>query len=371
MRRRRSILPLVLCPALALVFAAGWVSCGKSTANKNTSQQTRAAEPIVADGWVIQPATYAENVAAVGTLIPNETVNVVPETSGRLQHIDFVEGATVKAGDLIARLDDSQLQAQLGEFKSRRFLADSNFRRQQNLLRGQSASRQEFDQAQNELAVIDAQIKTLEVQIEKTNIRAPFAGVLGLRYASLGAWVTPQTILTTLQDLEKVKVDFTLPERYAADIKIGQPFTFSIAGRGEKFSGIIRAIEPQIDSSSRTLKVRGEADNRQHRLFPGSFAAVEVPLRGRNDAILIPAEAIIPSLRGHSVFVLSEGKAQPREIKIGARTPDKAQVLDGLKPGETLLVSNLLRLRPGVAVRLTQAAAQESSSAPATDGTIR
>jgi membrane fusion protein (multidrug efflux system) len=167
---------------------------------------------------------------------------------------------------------------------------------------------------------------------------------------SEGAWVTPETLLTTLQDTSRIKVDFTLPERYAGAVAIGQRFTFRVAGRGEEFSGTVIAVEPGIDAATRSVRVRGITENPEGALAPGAFAAVELPLERVADGILVPAQAIVPSSTGHSVWVLREGRAALREVEIGLRTRDAVEVLRGLEVGETVLTSNLLRLREGAPV---------------------
>src|SRR5690606_3924293 len=192
---------------------------------------------------------------------------------------------------------------------------------------------------------VAAHIAALEVTLARTEIRAPFRARVGLRRVSEGAWITPDTVLTTLQDTSRIKVDFTLPERYAGAVAVGQPFRFQVAGRGADFEGRVIAVEPGIDAATRSVRVRGITDNPDGVLAPGAFASVEVPLERAGEGILVPAQAVVPSATGHAVYVLVDGRAELREVAIGLRTRDAVEILRGLEPGEVVLTTNLLRLR--------------------------
>ncbi|MGH7788947.1 MAG: efflux RND transporter periplasmic adaptor subunit, partial [Candidatus Binatia bacterium] len=303
--------------------------------------------------------TVSDTVRTVGTLMANESVQVVAELSRRLVAIEVVEGGTVESGALLFKLDDADLRAQLAELEVRRRLAARTVDRQRALLSfdKKALSQQAFDQAAAELQTVEAQIEALRVTLAKTELRAPFAARVGLRRVSEGAWITPETLLTTLQDTSRIKIDFTLPERYAGAIAIGRPFRFRVAGHAEDFSGAVIAIEPAIDAPTRSLLVRGITANPSGVLLPGAFAAVEVPVEQRDAGIMIPAQAIIPSATGHAVYLRRDGVAQLQEVEIGQRTRDRVEVLRGLSPGDVVLTSNLLRLRPGAAVEIATAAA--------------
>jgi membrane fusion protein (multidrug efflux system) len=203
---------------------------------------------------------------------------------------------------------------------------------------------------------VEAEIASLRVTLAKTEIRAPFSGRVGLRRVSEGAWVTPTTLLTTLQDVSRIKVDFSLPERLAGAVAIGQSFRFRVAGRSEDLEGRVIAIEPAIDAPTRSLVVRGIAENPDGALMPGAFATLDVPVAAETSGILIPAQAIIPSASGHAVYVLRDGTARLQDVEIGMRSAESVQVLRGLALGDTLLTTNLLRMRPGVRVEIAQTA---------------
>jgi membrane fusion protein (multidrug efflux system) len=308
--------------------------------------------PLEADAYVVAPSTVRDAVRTVGTLAANESVDVVPELSRRLVAAPVVEGTAVEEGTLLFKLDDADLRAELAELEARRRLAARTEERQRKLLAydRKALSQQAYDQAVSELEAVEAELAALRVTLAKTEIRAPFPARVGLRRVSEGAWVTPETTLTTLQDTSRIKVDFTVPERHAGAIAVDQPFRFRVAGRGETFEGRVLALEPAIDAPTRSLLVRGVFENPGGALLPGAFATVEVPIEQPGEGILVPAEAIVPSVSGHAVYVLRDGRAQLQPVEIGLRTPDAVQVLQGLAFGDTVLTTNLLRLRPGVRV---------------------
>jgi membrane fusion protein (multidrug efflux system) len=326
----------------------------------------RAAAKGAADGGALRaagaeakPMQIRQSVRAVGTLVANESITVVGELPLRLVKVHVAEGAEVEAGELLFELDDAQLRAELAARDARRALAAKTVERQRSLIAEdrKALSQQAFDQAQAELRQLEAEIAALKVTLAKTRIRAPFAGTVGLRRVSEGAWVTPETPLTTLQDTARLKVDFALPERYAPAVRAGQSFGFRVEGRPEEFTGTVAALEPAIDAGTRSLRVRGISENEGGLLRPGAFVTVELLLEETGVGVAVPAQALVPSAQGHAVFVLEDGRAALRPVEIGVRSADSVQVLRGLEAGETVLTTNLLRLQPGAAVELENGAA--------------
>jgi len=349
--------------AAAALALAGlvWALRGPLAGGAAAPEEARAgaqAPALRAEAYVVTPSPVRDVVRTVGTLVANESVDVVPELARRLVAAPVAEGTAVEKGALLFKLDDADLRAQLAELEARRRLAARTEARQRKLLEydRKALSQQAYDQAVSELEAVEAEIAALRVTLAKTEIRAPFPARVGLRRASEGAWVTPETKLTTLQDTSRIKLDFTIPERYAGGVAVGAPFSFRVAGRGEAFTGRVMAIEPAIDAPTRSLVVRGAYDNPDGTLFPGAFATVELPIEQPGEGILVPAEAIVPSVEGHAVYVLREGRAELQPVEIGVRTPEAVQVLRGLEVGDTVLTSNLLRLRPGVKVEVASAA---------------
>jgi membrane fusion protein (multidrug efflux system) len=345
--RARAVAGLAVLAAIGLAIAA-------SRSDPESPQPAHAAEeaPLAADVHVVALQPVKETLRTVGTLLANESVDVVSELSRRLVSIDVAEGTAVKKGARLFQLDDADLRAQLAELEVKRQLAARTLERQRALLQYEkkALSQQAYDQAATDLQAVDAQIAALRVTLAKTEIRAPFDARVGLRRVSEGAWITPDTLLTTLQDTSRIKIDFTLPERYAGAVAIDQPFSFQVAGRGDAFQGRVIAVEPAIEAATRSVRVRGIADNPTGALVPGAFASVDVPLERAGDGILVPAQAIVPSATGHAVWVLRDGRAELREVEIGLRTRDAVEIVRGLAAGESVLTSNLLRVRAGARV---------------------
>jgi membrane fusion protein (multidrug efflux system) len=336
--------------ACMLGLLAGLAACSDGAETARPAATAAGAERTLrAEVVTVTPTTLQETVQTVGTLLANESVQIVPELSRRLVRVAVEEGTRVEAGALLFELDDADLRAQLAGLEVQRELAASTEQRQRSLLEYEkkALSQQAYDQAAAELRSLEAQIEGLRVTIARTDLRAPFAARVGLRRVSEGAWVTPDTVLTTLQDTSQLKVDFSVPERFADRVAVGQSFRFRASAGGEPLPGKVVALEPSIDAISRGLMVRGLAENPSERLLPGTFVSVELQLENSGDAILVPAEALVPSASGHSVFVLRDGRAVAQTVEIGVRTRESVQVISGLAPGERVITSNLLRLRAG------------------------
>ena len=211
------------------------------------------AAPLVAEVYRVKSVPFAQTLSTVGTLRANESVTLVSELSRRLVKIQVKEGSDVAAGDLLFKLDDSDLMAELGEIDARLKFAETNKKRVENLLPSKAVSPQELDNSEAALDILRAQRNTKSVQITKTEIHAPFSGRVGVRQVSEGAFVSPTIPLVTLQDVSRIKVDFPLPERYLTEVKSGQKFTFTVAGNGQVFEGAVTVLEPAIDAATRSL----------------------------------------------------------------------------------------------------------------------
>jgi membrane fusion protein, multidrug efflux system len=309
----------------------------------------RSGEPLRAELHTVEKEEFARTITTIGTLRANESVVLLPELSRRLTGILVEEGASVDADEVLFQLDDADLRAGLAELEARIRLATLNRDRAANLLPNKAISRQEFDLAAAEVEILEAQKIAREVELAKTSIRAPFAGRTGVRQVSAGALVSPTTPLVTVQDISSIKIDFSLPERHAPELRTGLPFTFTVAGKSQTFSGEVIVIEPAIDELTRSLRVRGHCKD-PGGLLPGGFADVTLTLEGAGEGFLIPSQALVPSPRGQGVYVIVAGQAQLRPVETGIRTADRVQVLRGLEAGERIAITNLLRLRPGLAV---------------------
>jgi membrane fusion protein (multidrug efflux system) len=298
---------------------------------------------------VVHAREIGGTVSAVGTVLSNEEVQVRSQVPGQVEKISFTEGSRVRRGDLLVKINDDELQAQLLRANSTLAIAEQQADRQKQLFEKQFISQEEYNNAVNQLNVVRADAKLVEAQITKTEIRAPFDGTIGLRFVSEGSYVSPTTVITTLQDNGKMKVDFTVPEKYARMIREGDPIVFRVQTRPEAFSARIYSMDARIDATTRTLRVRAETDNPKGMLLPGSFANVEVSLNPRR-SLTIPAYALIPEMRGQTVLLCRDGRAESRPVVIGERSDDRVEITEGLADGDSLITSGILQLRPGMEI---------------------
>ncbi len=298
----------------------------------------------------VVPERLTERLSTTGTVRANEQVELVGEISGKIERILFREGSRVKAEQLLLKIDDSELQAQREREQLRLQLAERRERQRKRLRDDGVISEDEYHVALSEANVLRSSLRLIEARLVKTEIRAPFGGVVGLRYVSEGSYLSPQRRIATLQNVDSVKVDFSVPEKYASRMKVGGEITFHVKGDERSFSGEIYAIEPSVDADTRSLRLRARSPNPDRALVPGAFADVELVVAEIDDALTVPSIAVIPELGGKKVFVLEDGKAQPRAVTTGIRTDRRVQIESGLLPGERVIVSAIQQLRPGLEV---------------------
>jgi membrane fusion protein (multidrug efflux system) len=302
----------------------------------------------------VVPVELAERLATIGTVRANEGVEITSEISGKIAAIHFDEGARVDRGALLLEIDDSELRAERQRALYRVELAERAEARQQQLLDDGVISSETYDVALGELNVLRAELQLIEAQLLKTEIRAPFGGVIGLRWVSPGSYLSSQTRIADLQDLDPVKLDFSVPERYSSLMEIGDEITFTVEGIDRDFRGTVYAIEPSIDPASRSLRMRARCPNGDGALLPGTFANVELAVRSVTDALTVPAIAVIPELGGKKVYVYRDGVAEPIPVTTGIRNDRDVQITSGLVEGDLVISSGILQLQPGLEVELEE-----------------
>ncbi|WP_139855296.1 efflux RND transporter periplasmic adaptor subunit [Aequorivita sinensis] len=318
----------------------------------NSSKNTGGPSIKTVTGLVVKPEKFTDNLSLSGTLEANEQVDIRSEITGVVEAINFEEGTRVSRGQVLLRVNDSELRAQLSRVTTAQQLASENERRAKLLLEKQAISQEEYDIASADFKSSKAQSQLISAQLKKATIRAPFSGTIGLRNISEGTYVTPATPIATLVNLDKLKITFSIPEKYANRMKVNNELSFTVSGGKDTLSAKIYAVEPMIDLSTRTLKVRAIADNPERTLYPGMFANVNLPLETVADAIMVPTEALIPIQNGKVIFVLKDGKAVQVEVETGARTDKDARVLSGLKVGDTILTTGVMALKDGSPVNV-------------------
>jgi len=303
-------------------------------------------------GIVVTAEEFTDELSLSGTLEANEQVEIRSEITGIVEAINFDEGSQVSKGQVLLRVNDTEMRAQLSQVSTAQQLASENERRAKLLLEKQAISQEEYDIASADFKSSKAQSQLISAQLGKATIRAPFSGTIGLRYISKGTYVTPTTPIATLVNLELLKITFSIPEKYANRMKIDNELSFTVSGSKDLYKAKIYAVEPMIDLSTRTLKVRAIANNPERTLYPGMFANVNLPLETIDDAIMVPTEALIPIQNGKVIFVLKEGKATQIEVETGSRTDKEVRVISGLKVGDTILTSGVMALKDGTPVNV-------------------
>lgn len=306
------------------------------------------------NGVVIAPQNLTEDIRMVGNLLPDEVVDLTFETSGKIVEINFKEGTMVRKGDLLAKVNDKPLQAQLKRYEAQLKLAQDRVYRQSTLLEKDAVSQEAFEQARTELATLNADIDIVKQNIALTELRAPFDGIIGLRNVSEGAYASPSVVVAKLTKISPLKIDMFVPERYADQVKTGTPLTFTVEGINEEFKAAVYAKESEVDSDTRMLSVRATYANPNGRLQPGRFISAKIRMQDIPNAIAIPTEAIVPEMGVDKVFLYRGGKAKSTVVKTGLRTDALIHIVEGVEVGDTVITSGTLQLREGLPVQLNE-----------------
>lgn len=333
-------------PFFLFLLTASCNSDRKKEAQQPQRSGADARPPVRADAFIVKTKLLSDNIEIPGTLVANESTDIHPEVAGRITGIYFREGAFVNKGALLVKLNDADLQAQKKKLQVQLQIAKQNESRSAQLLAIQGISRQDYEAISLQVSNINADLAVIQTQIEKTNIRAPFSGKIGLRMVSLGAYVSPATTISSISQVNKMKLDFTLPERYIKQIGFGQFVNFKVDGINKTFAARVIATESNITQDTRTLQVRAAVQGDQTGLVPGNFAEVIFHFEPDPNAIVIPSQAIIPQARGKKVYLYDNGKAQFVDVTTGIRDSANVQITSGLKAGDTILITGLLSLRP-------------------------
>jgi membrane fusion protein (multidrug efflux system) len=314
---------------------------------------------------VVKPYKLQELLKTTGTLLADEEVDLGFEGQGKIESIFFKEGSHVSKGQILAKLNDEDLQAQLVKLTLQNKLLQERVDRQKVLLAREAISQESYDQLMTDLHSNEAEIKLIHVQIDKTEIRAPFDGIIGLRYISEGAYVSPATQIARLIKIQPLKIEFAIPERYAGIVKVGNELNFKIENSPENHIAKVYALEPAIDPETRTMTLRALYPNKDASLQPGRFVSVQLIIREKDNAIQVPTEAIIPELGGEKVFTVVHGRAASTNVTIGIRTPDVIEVTSGLQPGDSVVISGIMQLRSDMPVTvLTEDSVENQMSRP-------
>ncbi|RZL17976.1 MAG: efflux RND transporter periplasmic adaptor subunit [Pedobacter sp.] len=346
-----------------LALGLAWLIYHRITSNKKIEGEGKGGAPgakggtggkgLQVDGIVVTAGNFTNDLEVTGTIEANESVSLRSEVSGLVTSINFKEGTTVNKGSLLVKINDRDIQAQLQEALTRQKLSGTNENRSKQLLEKGAISQEEYDTSLADLQSLKSQTSLIRAQLAKTTIYAPFSGRIGLRSISVGEYLTPATMIANLSSVNPLKISFSVPERYVGQIKLGSEVTFTTDGYSKTFKGKVFALEPGINTQTRTLQIKALVPNENNELLPGSFAKIKLALSTAKDAILIPNEAIIPVLKGKTVFVSKNGKAQQVNVVAGTRTADRIVIISGLKVGDTVLTTGAMAVKPDAAVNVT------------------
>lgn len=325
----------------------------------------RGGGPTDVTAYVAAPVSMRDRIRATGSLQADESVDLAAETSGRVTGIYFQEGSAVRRGQLLLRINSDELRAQRERARTRIALAETRENRQRQLLDIGGVSQDEYDGVLGELNVLRAEVSLIDAQLAKTEVRAPFSGVIGLRYVSEGAFVSPQTRIASLQRLSPMKLEFSVPERYAGQVSVGDAVRFRIAGSDAMYDAAVYAVEPRVDLDTRTLQIRARVEN-PGTILPGAFADIELIVAEIPNALPVPTIALISEMGGKRVWIIENGKATPRSVETGIRTEDAVQIVSGIAPGDSVITSGLQAIRSGQPVRVTDTDALDLDAPPAT-----
>ena len=335
------------------VIILGLIIIPKSCSRQNEEPQTKAKRSgvIAVAIKIVKPETFKNKLQVAGSVISNEEVELHAELSGKIIHIGFKEGGRVNKGDLLLKVNDADLQAQLQKAIVNQKLAEDKEYRQKILLGKKGVSQETYDAVLNSLNAAKADVENVKAQIAKTEIHAPFSGTVGLRYVSEGGYVTPSTKIATLQNINPVKVDFSIPQRFADIIAVGNLVKVKTSS-GKEYGAKVYAVEPKIDPATRALQVRAICSNERGELRPGSYVTVNMELNDVRNAITIPTQAIALDISGESVFIFKNGVAVSKKVECGIRTEEQVQIISGVSVGDSIITSGIMQLRPNTKVKI-------------------
>lgn len=348
-------------PMLAALFLLPFFAC------KNTDGNAAAAPPAAggggkpgggaptaAEGYVVKSQALTEGISASGTILPAEETDLHPEASGRVVGINLPEGRAVRRGDLLLKIFDEDLQTQLKKLETQLRTAEITEQRLGELLKVKGVSQQEYDLAALAVQNLKNEMELVRVNLRKTELRAPYDGLIGLRNISPGAYITPATSVATIRSVGALKLDFYVPEKYSPHIRVGQNVQFAVQGLSGERTATIVATEQSISEEARNLRVRAAVKGATQGLLPGAFAEVSLTLGGKTQALMIPSQAIVPQARNKSVWVCRGGKAASVPVKTGVRQAQLVEITEGLQAGDTVVVTGVLFLKPEGAVKFSK-----------------
>jgi len=314
----------------------------------------RMQGPVTVDAFVVTQRSIAEDIEVPGSLLPYEETQIRAEVGGRIVYLDINEGATVQKGKLLVKLFDQDLQAQLKKFEVQLKIKEKTEERSSELLAIQGISQQDYDLSALDVENLRADIEATRIAISKTEIRAPYSGTLGLRNVSMGAYVAPNDVITNIRQVDKLKLEFSIPEKYAKEISTGYVVSFVVDGGRRRHNAKVIATENSVDPTTRTLRVKAEVSEKHPELIPGVFAKVNLQLGKTANALLVPTQSVIPNARNKQVILVKKDSVVFSVVETGIRDSVYIQLLSGVKPGDTVVTTGLMTIRPNSKVKIAR-----------------
>jgi membrane fusion protein (multidrug efflux system) len=310
--------------------------------------------PVPVMVQIVKDTVVNNSIDITGTIDPNERVELISQTAGNITGIYFNEGSHVNKGQVLVKVYDQDLQATLKQNEYQIALAKENEYRNRVLLQKEAVSRQEYDTSLSSYNTLKAQGDVIKAQIARTVVRAPFSGVIGLRNVSPGGYLSPSTSIATLVNTDPMKVTFNIPERYRSLVKPGSKITFNVASSRKNFTATVYAIDPAVDPASRTVTVRARAANPKNEITAGGFAKINLTLEQTPRTIMVPTQCVVPDLKSSKVFIARNDSAFAVPVKTDNRTDTQIEVIEGLKPGDSLIISGIIQMRPKVPLKIVK-----------------
>ena len=315
------------------------------------------------NGFVVVLQRIREDVVSSGSLLAAEQVDIYPEISARITQLNIQEGQPVAKGALLVKLFDADLRAQLQKLQAQADNARRTEERNKQLLERGGISQQEYDIVTTNLRSSLADIELVKANLQRTEIRAPFSGVIGLRNVSAGAVVSPSTLIARLQQITSLKLDFSIPEKYGQAVHNGSVISFLVDGDNKQSQGVVYAIEPGVEEQTRNLRIRARVNNASIKFRPGTFARVTLTIQN-DQSLVVPTQAVIPQTRTNQVIVVKNGKAVFKDVKTGIRTAGSIQILSGLQAGDTVATTGLLFIKPDSPLKIGKVITLPNTNGP-------
>lgn len=330
------------------------LSACKTKKNEPLAGRLRQQAPLQVDGFIVKATHVSENVEVPGSLLPFEETAIRAEVGGRIVQLNIEEGSVVQKGTLLVKLFDQDLQAQLKKLQVQLQINEKTEERNRELLKINAISQQDYDLSALSVENLRADMEAVRIAISKTEIRAPYHGTVGLRNISPGSYISPSDIVTTIRQVDRLKLDFSIPEKYAKEIGKGYRVKFRVDGGAQEHQAQIIATENSVDQNTRTLKVKAVVNAKHRELIPGVFAKVNLQLGQDAHALLVPSQSVIPGIRNKQVVVLRKDSALFTVVQTGIRDSAYVQIVDGLKAGDTVITSGLMAIRPNTKIKVRQ-----------------